>query len=113
MKCRLNLTSDPISLTILAADGDEHKQLDAAGHDGLVTAWLPPADADSPGLGKAAYDAYCSHRGWKSVRGEDLPQWDAVDQDIQRGWQLAALVVADQLGRALGQVFKKVLETTR
>jgi hypothetical protein len=26
-------------------------------------------------LGRAAYDAYCETRDWKSFRGEPLPQW--------------------------------------
>ena len=34
MRCRVNFKSDPISLTIIAADGKEHALLDA--HEGHV-----------------------------------------------------------------------------
>ena len=40
MRVRINLKSDPISLTILAADGYEHKKMDAVGHDGIVEAGI-------------------------------------------------------------------------
>src|SRR5919108_4732154 len=92
MKCRVNLQSDPISLTILAADGQEHQQLDAAGHDGQLDAFLPTGQATllPIDIGKVAYDAYCAHRAWKSVRGEPLPQWDQADPDIKKGWTMAA-----------------------
>ena len=36
MLCRVNLETDPISLTIIAADGFEHTELDKEGHDALV-----------------------------------------------------------------------------
>ena len=36
MKCRINYQTDPNSLTIIAADGQEHQFLDRVGHDGLL-----------------------------------------------------------------------------
>ena len=49
MLCRINLETDPISLTIIAADGLEHTVLDKEGHDALVNATVIPlasVDAD-------------------------------------------------------------------
>ena len=40
MRVRINLKSDPISLTILSADGYEHKKMDEVGHDGIVEAGI-------------------------------------------------------------------------
>lgn len=39
---------------------------------------------------KAAYNAYCDSREWKSVRGEPLPAWDKVDQVLKVSWRIAA-----------------------
>jgi len=36
MRCRINYDTDPISLTVLAADGKEHQFMDAIGHDGML-----------------------------------------------------------------------------
>jgi len=36
MKCRVNLQSDPISLIVIAADGEEHQHLEAIGNDSFV-----------------------------------------------------------------------------
>lgn len=41
-------------------------------------------------IGKIAYDAYSSERGWKSFNGDPLPQWDQVKPDIQVAWAAAA-----------------------
>ena len=40
MRCRVNLKSNPISLTIIAHDGYDSMKLEAAGHDGLVDVGL-------------------------------------------------------------------------
>ena len=40
MRVRINMKSDPISLTILAASGYEHKKMDEVGHDGIVEAGI-------------------------------------------------------------------------
>jgi len=98
MNCRVNLASDPISLTILAANGEEHRQLETTGHDGLIAVALL---ADSGQIGKAAYNAYCAHRGWKSVRGEPLPAWENAEPDIRMGWDMAALAVAGEISQTM------------
>lgn len=36
MRCRINFESDPISLTIIAADGYEHLKLEDVGHNGII-----------------------------------------------------------------------------
>lgn len=46
-------------------------------------------------IGEIAYNAYCSKRGWKSVRGETLPQFEAQAEDLQAAWQAAAMAVVD------------------
>lgn len=56
--------------------------------DPEITHRYNPETADE--LGKAAYDAYCETREWKSFRGEPLPQWPEVTQDIKAGWMAAA-----------------------
>lgn len=40
LMCRLKLTTDPISLVILSADGYAHKTLDGIGNDGRVNVEL-------------------------------------------------------------------------
>jgi len=42
-------------------------------------------------FGRAAYEAYCQSRGWKSVKGEPLPEWSAVKTGIKTSWIRAAL----------------------
>ena len=46
MRVRINMKSDPISLTILAASGYEHKKMDEVGHDGIVEAGIIEKDAE-------------------------------------------------------------------
>jgi hypothetical protein len=41
-------------------------------------------------LGKAAYDAYCAAREWKSFAGNPLPQFDRQTEPLQAAWILAA-----------------------
>ena len=36
MKCKINYDTDPISLTIIAADGYEHRELDIIGNNGFI-----------------------------------------------------------------------------
>lgn len=52
---------------------------------------LDPDYLDS--LAKAAYDAYCGERNWKSFNGDPLPQWDGVREDIKTGWRKSAAAV--------------------
>ena len=47
MKCRINLDSDPISLTILSADGYEHAKLDGGGHDGIIDIVIKGGDGST------------------------------------------------------------------
>jgi len=49
MRVRINMKSDPISLTILAASGDEHKKMDEVGHDGIVEAGIIEKDQGAAG----------------------------------------------------------------
>ena len=46
-------------------------------------------------IGKIAYDAYCKERGWKSVRGDSLPQWEQQDQSLRTAWVYGAQAVVD------------------
>jgi hypothetical protein len=48
-------------------------------------------------LGKIAYEAYCKSRGWKSVRGEPLPQFEAQEERLQVAWQEAAEAVSNHI----------------
>lgn len=48
-------------------------------------------------LGEVAYNAYCGKRNWKSVKGEMLPNWPAVDIDIKAAWEIAAEAVARKI----------------
>lgn len=46
-------------------------------------------------LGQTAYEAYCSHTGWKSlVSGGPLPAWSSLDLRIKDAWEAAAEAVA-------------------
>ena len=45
-------------------------------------------------LGKIAYDVYCEARGWKSVRGEPLPQWEDQDESLRLAWCTSADAVS-------------------
>lgn len=55
MICRVDLTSDPISLIIISANGKEHMSLDDVGHDGFIGVDLAPLPA--PITPPAATDA--------------------------------------------------------
>ena len=46
MRCRINYDTDPISLTVIAAYGFEHDQLDAAGHNGIIEVSIVEKDED-------------------------------------------------------------------
>ena len=50
-------------------------------------------------LGKIAYDAYCGTRGWKSVKGEQLPPWESQAEDLRAGWEKAVEAVVEHLER--------------
>ena len=39
---------------------------------------------------EAAYNAYCEDRGWKTVRGDQLPKFLQQLPDLQIAWSKAA-----------------------
>jgi hypothetical protein len=53
--------------------------------------------ADTVDLGKLAYDAYLHHVGYKSVRGEPLPEFADQEPRLQNAWRVAAQAVAIQV----------------
>ena len=42
MKCRINYQTDPISLIVIAADGQEHQFMDRVGPDGFLEVIIAP-----------------------------------------------------------------------
>ena len=46
---------------------------------------------------KAAYEAYCKARNWKSVKGEPLPHFEQQSQELQDAWWEAANKVINLL----------------
>ena len=48
-------------------------------------------------LGQIAYDTYCGHRNWQSVRGEPLPKFENQSPDLILGWEKAADAVSAAL----------------
>jgi hypothetical protein len=45
--------------------------------------------------GKIAYEAYCTHTGWKSlISGQQLPPWDKLDPKIREAWEAAGQAIA-------------------
>lgn len=51
---------------------------------------------DEPNYAKAAYDAYCESRGWVSVRGDALPQFEAQSPELRDAWSEAAAAVIER-----------------
>lgn len=47
----------------------------------------------STDLAKSAYRAYAASVDNTSVRGEPLPEWDALTTPVQNAWKLAAEAV--------------------
>lgn len=52
-------------------------------------------------IGKAAYEAYSTSVGGKSVTGADLPDWGSVGTAVQNGWKLAAEAVRHKVEAAM------------
>ncbi|MFF4706662.1 hypothetical protein [Streptomyces sp. NPDC001297] len=48
---------------------------------------------DTDRLAQDAYAAYAQAVENKSVKGEDLPEWDALTRPVQNAWKLAAEAV--------------------
>ena len=44
---------------------------------------------DRINYGEVAYNAYCEHRGWKSIRGDPLPKFEAQSEDLKEAWVAA------------------------
>jgi hypothetical protein len=60
-------------------------------------------DKEPPSLGQVAYDTYCEFRGWMSVGGEELPEWDDQSEDLRESWEAAAAaVLAEARDRVTG-----------
>lgn len=62
------------------------------------------------GLGKLAYDAYCANRGWKSVRGEPLPQFDQQSPELQAAWEEAANAVSKRIHDAANKLLEGLFD---
>lgn len=64
-------------------------------------------------IAKAAYEAYCSARGWKSVKGDALPQFEKQQPDVIAAWQLAAAAASaeanTELHRALDAAYNALV----
>jgi hypothetical protein len=41
-------------------------------------------------LGQIAFEAYGDNREWKDWRGQPMPQWGDVREEIRVAWQVAA-----------------------
>lgn len=53
-------------------------------------------------LGQVAYEAYCEHTGWKSIRsGEELLQWADQSDAIKEAWEVSADAVSLEVSEAL------------
>jgi hypothetical protein len=50
-------------------------------------------------FGQVAYETYCDHRRWVSVRNERLPEWNEVLPEIREAWIAAALNVIEESDR--------------
>ncbi len=44
-------------------------------------------------LGQIAFEAYGDNREWKDWRGQPMPQWGDVRQEIRDAWEVAASAV--------------------
>ncbi|WP_032769810.1 hypothetical protein [Streptomyces sp. CNS654] len=44
-------------------------------------------------IGQAAYKAYAEAVDNRSVKGEELPEWDSLTVPVRNAWQLAAEAV--------------------
>lgn len=45
-------------------------------------------------LGQIAFEAYGDNRGWKDYRGQPMPQWNKIREEIRYAWEVAAEEVA-------------------
>ena len=60
-------------------------------------------DDTGKGIGQQAYEAYARHTQWKSLAtGANLPQWEALSEEIRAAWNVSAAWVAGVMMRRLG-----------
>lgn len=52
-------------------------------------------------LGEIAYNAYCAERGWTSVRGEQLPDFNKQTPDLKQAWEVGAKAVEVEVKRLM------------
>lgn len=45
--------------------------------------------------GRLAYTAYCKAVGFKSIQGDDLPEFDGLPEKIREAWITSANVIWD------------------
>lgn len=63
---------------------------DACHHRGICAA--TPRTAPIKSIAQILYEGYCNHTGWKSLAsGQDLPQWDALREDIKKAWEASGV----------------------
>lgn len=48
-------------------------------------------------LGQIAFEAYGDNRSWKDWRGQPMPQWVDVREEIRKAWEVAAEAVKDEI----------------
>lgn len=78
----VNPANDRIAVTVLDEPGQ-------GGANHVYRIDLEPVTSVTPA--QVAYEAYAAHTGWKSlVSGADLPQWDALKQEIKEAWAASA-----------------------
>lgn len=55
------------------------------------------AETESYKLARRAYEGYCRKTGWRSlVTGDELPQFDTLNPEIQAAWESAVFAVCPQ-----------------
>lgn len=54
---------------------------------------MPTGTRSLRSLGQVAYEAYCEHQGWRSIRNEVLPAWANQDPELRAAWEHAAAAV--------------------
>jgi hypothetical protein len=68
-----------------------------------------PTEDSYEDAAKAAYNAYCDTRNWRSFNNEQLPVWDSVQEGIKVGWRAAARAAIENYDEARTQPFPQQL----
>lgn len=55
---------------------------------------------ETKSLGQVAFEAYGDNREWKDWRGQPMPQWNEVREDIRTAWEVAASAVEREVKNA-------------